>query len=389
MKDRNQKQAALRYAVARRWLPQVELDVGTLVTTNKSPAFITDVDVFASAPDDLTTFHSVVIDCKTKKGESPISRALWQRGLIARLKADSGICILRAPRIETDHRFTAAQLGITLLTEAEFETFATATAADYRAPLGAVAQMECWDEYFAIGRRFPRLQPVIEFSKSGFWMSKDEAEGCVRAVFLVASLRGEFDPDLREHQALVADIAALFLHALSRISVTIFSTHLHPAAKAELSSGLLLLLYGGRNAYDHLNRIRRIVIGASDANLAVPGESVAPAGDASGPQRGVASSRSLSLPDWDRFVDLIRQLLEAPLTINRAPLMLRELSFGILAGETTGVSNFARQLASESAQGARAAVLGVDYFCRATGLPREFNEKLTARLLDAQSVRDK
>src|SRR3954470_11212187 len=122
MQDRAQKGEVLRYAVAKRWLPQLELDVSTYITIAKSPTNITDIDVYASVPDDFQGFRSVVVDCKTKKGESPISRAMWQKGLMERLGADRGVCILRIPKIEADHRYTAAELGVTLLTEAEFAT---------------------------------------------------------------------------------------------------------------------------------------------------------------------------------------------------------------------------------------------------------------------------
>ena len=83
--DRNQKELQLKYVVSRRWLPQLELDISSYVTTGKSPLSITDVDVFGAIPDESRGFRNIVIDCKTKKGESPINRALWQRGLMERV----------------------------------------------------------------------------------------------------------------------------------------------------------------------------------------------------------------------------------------------------------------------------------------------------------------
>jgi hypothetical protein len=399
IQDREQKRAALKYAVAKRWFPQLELNVATFITLSRSPTNITDVDVFAAVPDDLVGFRNVVIDCKTRKGESPISRAMWQRGLMARLNADHGICVLRVPRIVADHRYTAAQFGVALVAEREFDSFASATAPGYRLPLGAIADLDTWEKYFAVGTQFPNLAKAVEFSRSGFWMSDSAAEACIRAVFLMTSLRPELDPEKREHLTLVADITSLFLHALARIVVQIFAGYLQPGAKNELSTALLLFLYGGRSSYDHLNRIRRMVAqitgsapvtvsrGSPDQTESGSlGERAANKSPSHAPDQ--SQVRDLALPEWDRFVELVRQMLDAPLEVSRAPLFLREVGWTILAGNAksqTGTSSFAQELAASSPQGARFALLGLAYLCRAAVLPKEFKEELGSRVIAAQT----
>ena len=125
--DRNQKELALKYVVSRRWLPQLELDISSYVTTGKSPLSITDVDVFGAIPDESRGFPETSSSiARPKKGESPINRALWQRGLMERVEADRGICILRTRSIEADHRYTAARMGVTMLTEDEFPVYVRA-----------------------------------------------------------------------------------------------------------------------------------------------------------------------------------------------------------------------------------------------------------------------
>lgn len=423
IQDRALKAASLRYVVAKRWLPQLELDVSTYITLSRTPTTITDVDVYAAVPDEFVGFRGVAIDCKTRKGESPISRAMWQRGLIERLGAERGICVLRVPRIEPDHRYTAAQFGVTLLADHEFDAFATATASDYRAPLGAIADIGCWDQYFAIAKKFTALESTIRFSRSGYWMSDDEAEACTRTIFLLSKIRPELDPDRPEHLAVVADILSLFLHSLARIVVKVFAAYLQPNERRDLSTALLHYLYGGRGAYDHLNRIRRMLAEARSAERASIAERAnllplpALANAASdGPHTAVISSaddtgldaptdatiagpmsrnsegtersaRDLSLPEWNSFVELVRQMLDAPMDVARAPLLAREIAwscFGASSGGTDGVSSFAKTLAVASPQAARFTVLALDYLCRAARLPREFNAILSSRLLLAQ-----
>ena len=119
IRDRDQKQLVLRYVLSRQWFPQVELDVSSYLTIGKRTLNITDIDVLACIPDDFCAYRKLLVDCKTKKGESPINRAMWLKGVIERFDGDIGISVLRAT-IVPDHRYTAAQLGITLLAENEF-----------------------------------------------------------------------------------------------------------------------------------------------------------------------------------------------------------------------------------------------------------------------------
>ena len=65
---------------------------------------------------------------------------------------------------------------------------------------------------------------------------------------------------------------------------------------------------------------------------------------------------------------------------------MREVAWTSLSVAPERISDgaFARVLSAESPQAARLAVLGLDYFCRASRIPREFNLTLTNQLLDAQ-----
>ncbi len=398
IQDREQKKAALRYAVAKRWFPQLELEVSTYITLSRTPTNITDIDVFAAVPDEFVGFRSIVIDCKTRKGESPINRAMWQKGLITRLGADGGICVLRVPRIVADHRYTAAQFGVALVAESEFEAFASATAPLYKLPVGAIANLDLWEKYFAISKQFPALAQAIQFSRSSYWMSDGPAEACIRTIFLLTALRAELDPERPEHLAVVADIAALFLHALARIVVRIFAAYLQPGSREDLSTALLMFLYGGRNSYDHLNRIRRMLAQPKarhadpeppPSDLFVTDESREVARDQNpgNGQQLQTGQRDLSLPEWSRFVELVRQMLDAPIEVNRSPLLMREIGWAALGGVreiSDGVSSFSQDLALASPQGARFAVLGLTYLCRAAILPRDFIDAIGGRLLAAQ-----
>jgi len=361
IKDRIQKEKALKYVVSRCWFPQLEADVSTYLTTGKKVLNITDIDVLASIPDDFLGYRNMLIDCKGTAQESPINRALWQKGLMARIDANYGICILKRKNIETDHRYTASQLGITLISENEFDNFAHATSPRYNSINTALSNIDIWGQFFSIPAKFPRLAPAISFSKSHYWMSDNETEACRRTLFQLSGLKPELDPAKQEHVAIVGDFASLFMHSLAVIVSKMFPAYLQPEKKEVLSDALLFLLYGGRDSYQARNRLKQMMLAT----------------------KGIEKVDSeLSLPEWDRFVQLVRQLLDAPLEVNRTPLIIREIAWSYIAGITN--RDFVKEVASLFPQAARFAVLGIDYVCRATKIPPEFQEILVNELMKIQ-----
>jgi len=80
VKDRAQKASALRYIVAKRWFPQLEIDVLPKISTTKNK-LITDIDVLGSVPDEFLGYRAFLFDCKSGR-ESPINfhckrRRVW------------------------------------------------------------------------------------------------------------------------------------------------------------------------------------------------------------------------------------------------------------------------------------------------------------------------
>lgn len=348
MKDRDQKQKALRLSVANRWFPQLEVDVHPERALSEKVPLVTDLDLLSSIPDEFRGFRAVVFDCKTKARESAVNRALWLAGILERVAADQGFCILKKGAIELDHVQMASRLKVVLLAEDEFDLYANATCQRYKQDVGNVGQMEAWDQFFSLPSKFPKLEPGLRFIRSGFWMVEDSAEALRKTLANLKSLHPELDPSKVEHISFFLDFCALFSRALAIVTCQIFKSYLHPANQGALSEALLVMLYGGREAYQHRNDLYRMVM-AKTPDQPVP---------------------DLALPEWERFLQLARQLLDAPMELQRAPLILREAAFAALRGDSAKA--FAKTLCAESPQAARFAVLIPTYLCRAAKLPPEF-----------------
>lgn len=361
IQDRAQKAQVLRYAVSKRWFPQLEVNVLPKVAMASVNRPLTDIDLLALIPDEFDGFRLLIIDCKTKKSESPISRALWQRGLMDQLNAKRGICIFKRNRIESDHKYSAAQFGVLLLTEEEFDIYAKATGGHRILSEGHLANIDLWQKFYEIPLKYPALLSAIQYSMYGHWMNRNDSEACRKSLTHVSRLNKELDPAKASHIAIVADLTSLFMQALAKIVAQVFASYLQPGHREELSEALLILLYGGRDSYDRLNKLQKLVRTSDPESQ---------------------SHKDLTWPDWDHFLQLIRHCLDAPAEVPKSPLLIRELAWSYLNGSPN--LDFAKVLAAESPQAAKLSILGIEYVCRAAKLPPEFSSNLSKVLLDIQ-----
>jgi hypothetical protein len=101
-----------------------------------------------------------------------------------------------------------------------------------------------------------------------------------------------------------------------------------------------------------------------------------------GTQTGAQNEKSLRLPEWDRFLQLVRHGLDAPTEFPYAALLLREMAWGNLAEKPELA--FAATLAREKRQAAKIALLSAEYISHAGKLPPEFGATVGKLVLDIQ-----
>lgn len=365
VKDRGLKAMVLRYVTAKRWLPQLEVIVLPPMATTRRTVPITDIDVLAEVPDEFVGFRRVIIDCKTRKSESPIARTLWLAGLMRHLSVSRGIIVLQRPKVEADHRHFAAQHDILLLTADDFTQYAAATLDNSELSISNAGRLECWEHFISIPERFPGLKKGVELSRHAYWTAQSAGHACRRVVVAISRIAKELDPKQPLHVALFGDLACLFMHAIARITALVFPAFLQPDTKDDMANALLLVLFGGREAYEYRSALQKQVAPGLNGDIAA----------------------GLAFPKWDVLVQFVRQCLDAPAHAAAAPLILREVAWSVLASDLSKTPidlTYARVLAGSSRHSAKLALLGAEYLAKAGGVPPEFSEIYSQHLLDIQ-----
>lgn len=348
LKDRAQKATALSLCISKRWLPQLEVDIEASTRIEQSKYLLTDIDVLAVAPAPIGGHIRLVFDCKSGAKESAIGRAFWLHGVMTRAAASHGFVVLNEKvAIKHDHRISASELSVSLLHETEFEDLAQCMGGTTNSIESNAANIDAWDCFLGIYKKFPATSEYLHFAKSTFWLTKNPGEQCRKTVARLRAIRAELDPAKLEHVALFGDSLCLFLLSLSELANRLFLVLLRPTSHEEFSSSLLALLYGGYENLEVAQKIRRLTSGAvSDDAVSI-------------------------FPEVGKFEQLVREILQAPQQALQAALLARELSFSFLM--SGGVTELQRQLASEAPYAAKFVLMASEYLQKAARLPSEFS----------------
>lgn len=348
MKDAKQKDLLFKHFSSQGWFSLPEVPVYFAGGEHHKQKLITDIDVLAIRPSPNLHWEILLGDCKTLKGQSPANRVIWMRGLMSNYGASEGYILLqrRANQpIEPDHKLFASSMNVFLLDERDFKTFDRAMVFpqgtygyDYAAE--DIAQM------WSVRSRFPGLGRLIEFVSSSAWENAEFTLLLRRALGVGKASAGEIDPQKPEHLAILLNLAAVFSIGLAASTGMVFQRYLQPKSERELSDALKVIIWGGKEQYNFFSSLRGQLLAAKG--------------------QGDPGADNLSLPEWNRFVQLSRKLLENPKAAFGVPQLLQLASIDVSKNR-----EFIAELTSDQHQTLMLAMSVVDYVNRASGMPEE------------------
>lgn len=363
MKDAGQKNLIFRHFSSQRWFTIPEVPVYFEGGEQDSRKLITDIDVFALRPSTNLTWEVVLADCKTLKGQSPANRAIWLTGLMKIYGSRQGIVILQRNKnqaIESDHKLFASTLGISLLEETEFDRFDRAViypagSSNYpynASDLNSVLNASSFNT---------RLKALSVFLGSTAWQNADFVSLLRTTIGHVKSVAGELDPKKDEHVSIALMAVSAFAVGLASCTGLIFQRYLQPNSEKQLSDALKVIIWGGKERYDFLSSLRGELMKAKGINK--------------------SEDENLSLPQWEKFVQLVRASLEHPRICFDLPHLLQIAALDIRLDQT-----FLRVCEKQDLEVIKMGLFTTDYMLSASGLPREFQERVSNLLADRMSA---
>lgn len=351
IKDTQQKIKAVRYCVALGIVPHLEVVVRYAADTSDSPADITDIDVLGMRPCTDAGIVRIIFDCKTLSKMSAINRALWAKGLMALTNSNEAFVILSKEAPEA-HRLAGNSFDVRLFSERGFDSFAESAAKDYLVPNSYIENLQAWERLFSFTKNYPPLHDTIKYLGSTALLQINAAQGIRGLMSQMKQAAGEFDPSKDTHRAvfkLALSQFTMFICVMVRDFQNIFDPQ---ADKMRFEKTLRYYIWGGRENYELRQRL----------NVALKAA------------KGVADSEPFEFPAWDRFVELFRAYLDAPLTIGAMCLPIKDMAFREL---TDAKEDLERRLTARwktNNRNRQFAIMASTYFIEAIKLPREFRD---------------
>ncbi|MDW3651019.1 MAG: hypothetical protein R8P61_28340 [Bacteroidia bacterium] len=353
IKDKFIKEDVVRYLIQKEWYPQMEVKLQSRKEISTSRKELTDLDVLGLVPNTDGKLFSFIYDCKSSKKISAITRVFWIKGVMDFYNAKKGTIILGKDNLEKDHKLVAEELGIHLFSVTDFETFSKATADYLNVHNSALAMGDHWDKYFALRRKYPRLETLIDYLQTGFW---NETESNVQLRTLVSNLRSmwrELNPDNPDHRLLILDSASMFAISLNQIVVMLFNQSLTSFSKDELDADLKAIIWGGVENYAYWDQLRKRAFSQQSGD-----DEYLP--------------KDLSLPNWPKFLELVRKILSKPNFAHKVPIILKEQAF--MNFDTNTDWSYSNHLVSTNAMLVNFAIATLEYLVQSTKIPKEFSE---------------
>ncbi len=304
IKDTLQKQKAIRYCVSVGLVPCPEVVVRYAEDVAETVSDISDIDVLRIKPAGEFPAKLVLFDCKTQAKISAINRALWLAGLQKLVGADEAFVILNKASPE-GHRLAANSIGVRLFSEKLFDTFGSTASIDYRAGASDLEDIRAWEELLSIREKSKGLAPLLLYLLNEAPLEKVSTEGFRTLLSKLKQTAGEFDVSKPTHRclySLAVTQALIFLAGMTREFHNVFDPAMD---KAAFSSSLRYYAWGGKEGYALREKLHKALQANKQHEEAV----------------------AFDLPGWERFVELMRTFMDAPLLVGAAALPLKDIGF--------------------------------------------------------------
>jgi hypothetical protein len=306
-KDSLQKQKAIRFCVATGVVPYLEVLVRYVADVAEVEADISDIDVLGLRPPALQPSSRILFDCKTLNKVSAISRAMWAAGLMRLVHADESYVILNRAAPE-GHRLAANELGVRLTSELLFDDLGKLASPTYSEGFTYLDNLEAWGQLAAVGKLQPNMVPMTHFLFHTAPLERDATRGLRALIQALKHAEGEFDISKPAHKALWGLLVCEAIRLLSEITAQ-FHHIFDPAMSRDKFETLLRnYVWGGREAYVVRQRLHNAIR----------------------TNRAEHEISAFELPGWERFVELMRGLLDAPHLVGSAILPLKDKAFAEL-----------------------------------------------------------
>jgi hypothetical protein len=247
-KDRFQKELAVRYCLARRTIPFVEVIVRGSADLTDSVEVLTDLDVVGVEAAADGSLRRTLFDCKTGNRTSSINRAFWAAGVKDYTRCHDAYVILKGKAVR-NHRISALAMNVDLHDEQSFKdlgkTFDEAFPADdcYQAALSR------WNTVYSGYASNLWSESLFDLARNVVPLTQAPWSTFRKILAELRTIRGNVDPAKKEHLAIFFDVLSSTFVLGATMGRDIRRFYEPSMDKDAFQTVLRYYLWGGKESY--------------------------------------------------------------------------------------------------------------------------------------------
>lgn len=358
MKDLPQKKLAVRFCAAQEIVPFMEVLVHSETGLEEVSVDITDIDVLGhdfgnSGPPTRTLF-----DCKSgTKQMSPINRALWASGLCKFVQANSAYIIQQKEAVYS-HKLAANTMGVHIHSENSFIKYAESTSGLFAQGSTYLDDLGAWDSLSKIGSVIP-CKDIIYYLSNYAAMENSGPKSLRHGLSALLKASPELNPNKPNHKLLFGVFLSSFLISLSITINGMKDVFDFSMSKETFERTLRFYVWDGKENYN-LRKSMRSAIQRS---------------------RGDAEDVQLELPEWEKFLHLVRSMLDAPEALKSLSFLAKELAFRSASQKSNAPADIRIiDLFLKNNRARQFLFATSEYLVRAGKLPGDFHQNIVSEI---------
>jgi hypothetical protein len=347
-KDRFQKELAVRFCLARRQIPFVEVIVPSSADLSDSVEVLTDLDVLSIEATADGSLRRTIFDCKSGNKMSAINRAFWAAGIKDYTHCDDAYVILKSKAVH-NHRISALALNVDLHDEQSFNDLGKTLDEAFPADDCYQAALSRWNAVYDAYTKNNWSEPLFHLARNTVPLAQAPWSTFRKILAELRNTRGSVDPAKDDHLAIFFDLLASTFVLWASMGRDLRRFYEPSMDKGTFQVVLRYYIWGGKESYNIRQQMR---------------------------ERAVSNDGALiELPSWDALVAFAGLIISAPQSIMECAYACREVSIRAASGPNPDFDKcLSGRLRSNTRVRQFSAALG-DYLVSAGGLPKDLSKR--------------
>jgi hypothetical protein len=266
------------------------------------------------------------------------------------------------------HRLVANTFNVHIHSEDSFTRYSNSVSPTFSKDITYLDNLDLWDRLVELGQTNIALGDALRYATTQGALELSGPKGVRLGLAGLLKVAGELDPARPLHRLLFGSYLSAFLIFLSLSASELKEIFQFSMDKGSFEQLLRYYIWEGRDNYNNRRQMKAAIEKA----------------------KGQTDAVNFDLPEWNRFVELMRSFLDAPEAISSLAFLSKEMAFRAASKISKDADIHLRHLFISNNRARQFIFATVSYLVSAAQLPKQFQTEFETdinSLLDETDLR--